>query len=144
MNRRCAAGWTGAFPFLFGGTFIEAGLWKLARLMLLATFLCPGQGLSLRHPPLPLHFGRLRQFPFLLGRAFIEAENVHDLNDHGEEFPFLLGRAFIEAVACAKPVAAGGSTFPFLLGRAFIEASLAAPLHRSALPISLPFGRDFH
>ena len=37
-----------SFPFLSKGTFIEAGLWKLARLMLLATFLCPGQGLSLR------------------------------------------------------------------------------------------------
>ena len=37
------------------------------------------------------------------------------------KFPFLLGRAFIEAQVNEAPEAYM-STFPFLLGRAFIEA----------------------
>ena len=38
------------------------------------------------------------------------------------KFPFLLGRAFIEAQVNEAPEAYM-STFPFLLGRAFIEAA---------------------
>ena len=36
-------------------------------------------------------------FPFLLGRAFIEAFLNAGLLQSPQEFPFLLGRAFIEA-----------------------------------------------
>ena len=36
-------------------------------------------------------------FPFLLGRAFIEAAANHAGHEPADEFPFLLGRAFIEA-----------------------------------------------
>ena len=36
-------------------------------------------------------------FPFLLGRAFIEAVQVFWMRESVQEFPFLLGRAFIEA-----------------------------------------------
>ena len=38
------------------------------------------------------------------------------------EFPFLLGRAFIEAVHTYSGAAVRAAGFPFLLGRAFIEA----------------------
>ena len=60
------------------------------------------------------------------------------------EFPFLLGRAFIEAIT--RSLRRGTlSRFPFLLGRAFIEAlprmsSFPTPLKA----ISLPFGKGFH
>ena len=63
------------------------------------------------------------KFPFLLGRAFIEAETQQATPSEGRNaFPFLLGRAFIEAQVNEAPEAYM-STFPFLLGRAFIEAS---------------------
>ena len=90
--------------------------------------------------------GVLQKFPFLLGRAFIEAPALrrrypsaaHDfpsfseglsLRDgglhhqvrQGREFPFLLGRAFIEGAWWGR-IQTPGSTFPFLFERAFIEA----------------------
>ena len=44
------------------------------------------------------------------------------------EFPFLLGRAFIEAIT--RSLRRGTlSRFPFLLGRAFIEAEKTSPAH---------------
>ena len=54
--------------------------------------------------------------------------------------PFLRLRAgtFIEA-AGVLPINGRPWRFPFLFGRAFIEASPAALLHRSVLPLSLPF-----
>ena len=59
------------------------------------------------------------------------------------EFPFLLGRAFIEAHWGILDTGID-ALFPFLLGRAFIEAK-----HRTHRPdmvviISLPFGKGFH
>ena len=36
-------------------------------------------------------------FPFLLGRAFIEAPQAHPVTGSGLPFPFLFGGAFIEA-----------------------------------------------
>ena len=55
------------------------------------------EGLSLR---LTTPFGvlaRVHRFPFLLGRAFIEAVVGRSVITLDLEFPFLLGRAFIEA-----------------------------------------------
>ena len=87
----------------------------------------------------------LGKFPFLFGRAFIEASS-HTLapDRNSPTFPFLFGRAFIEALICRRGldtrenfpsfseglslrlVLAGFSImlciFPFLFGRAFIEA----------------------
>ena len=37
------------------------------------------------------------KFPFLMGRAFIEASGIYGLRRKFLPFPFLLGRAFIEA-----------------------------------------------
>ena len=57
-------------------------------------------------------------------------------------FPFLFGRAFIEAISQAT----GGkklARFPFLFGRAFIEALIIRCVMRK-LQISLPFRKGFH
>ncbi len=59
------------FPFLFGGTFIEA---------------TSGQPALLYH----------QAFPFLFGGTFIEASSV-PLNGERIKFPFLFGGTFIEA-----------------------------------------------
>ena len=89
-------------------------------------------------------------FPFLFGRAFIEAPRLirngaRDAADfpsfseglslrHSEhvtaarldrQFPFLFGRAFIEATSAGFPGFMEGA-FPFLFGRAFIEADAVA------------------
>ena len=97
-------------------------------------------------------------FPFLFGRAFIEAllhpvesgvvehfpsfsEGLSLRPGNGEgwfdiyEFPFLFGRAFIEAPRRVGP-RRWFSTFPFLFGRAFIEA---CSLIRSGRPCILYF-----
>ena len=58
-------------------------------------------------------------------------------------FPFLLGRAFIEAAAGTFDDSIL-TLFPFLLGRAFIEAKGAANGLKDAVKISLPFGKGFH
>ena len=62
-----------AFPFLFGGTFIEA--WTL-----------PTGTLRLS-----------RRFPFLFGGTFIEAETFAHGSMLSLAFPFLFGGTFIEA-----------------------------------------------
>ena len=58
-------------------------------------------------------------------------------------FPFLFGRAFIEAWD-SRMGDGSGTSFPFLFGRAFIEASGA--LFQGTLDpiISLPFRKGFH
>ena len=107
------------FPFLFGRAFIEAvrrkgfdpvetdfpsfseGL-SLRQFIVFSDTSGSGdfpsfsEGLSLR--PLPGEaLTVVRKFPFLFGRAFIEAS--FNLIHTGDEvvFPFLFGRAFIEA-----------------------------------------------
>ena len=67
---RASFGWL--FPFLLGGTFIEA----LPRLITKS---------------------RIREFPFLLGGTFIEAHHWGNDGQRFEKFPFLLGGTFIEA-----------------------------------------------
>jgi len=52
--------------------------------------------------------------------------------NHCVRFPFLLGRAFIEATESSAPLLRVRRKFPFLFGRTFIEAlSLSAPLKGS-------------
>ena len=60
----------------------------------------------------------------------------------GASFPFLLGRAFIEATEGGNYDPIGGK-IPFLLGRAFIEAK-KVKLWRLRARISLPSGKGFH
>ena len=67
---RASFGWL--FPFLLGGTFIEARKNRVT----------PLRGVL---------------FPFLLGGTFIEAERANEVVRKGASFPFLLGGTFIEA-----------------------------------------------
>ncbi len=60
------------FPFLFGGTFIEAQVVNLFRIVIMA-------------------------FPFLFGGTFIEAHLTGARNCLSLGFPFLFGGTFIEA-----------------------------------------------
>ena len=68
----------GKFPFLFGGTFIEAGL---------AADLASLYG----------------GFPFLFGGTFIEARRSRIENQSILKFPFLFGGTFIEAPESLTP-----------------------------------------
>ena len=61
------------------------------------------------------------RFPFLLGRAFIEARRTVALRPIPRNFPsFSEGLSLRQLGAELPPAGAGG--FPFLFGRAFIEA----------------------
>ena len=83
------------------------------------------------------------QFPFLFGRAFIEAAHGGDQQQHHEGFPFLFGRAFIEAFIYLDEIA-GGHDFPsFLEG---LSLRLCGTIPNSTLgdEISLPFWKGFH
>ena len=105
------------FPFLFGGTFIEAPTSRINQLI-------------------PL------RFPFLFGGTFIEALDVPRVHA-SEGFPFLFGGTFIEAPVYIAGYARV-SRFPFLFGGTFIEARRWYRLRSRSAPISLPFRRDFH
>ena len=126
------------------------------------------EGLSLRPQTHRRTPPRRRKFPFLLGRAFIEAPWRVCLRVSGSAFPFLLGRAFIEAIwSCRTSVRMAvfpssweglslrqhgmrrrnrtqGSGFPYNFVGTFIEA-VSLP-SRALLPLiisSLSSG-DFH
>ena len=62
------------FPFLFGGTFIEASI----------------ENSHARE--------KTTGFPFLFGGTFIEARSAARIPGSGRLFPFLFGGAFIEAL----------------------------------------------
>lgn len=106
-------------------------------------------------------------FPFLFGRAFIEARKPAGSQLSGQ-FPFLLGRAFIEARRSAIISLSATANFPFFLeglslrldrvavivrqrrdfpsffGRGFIEAPTAPALFLLTRSFSLPFRKGFH
>ena len=106
------------FPFLFGGTFIEATL--------------------LAAPSM-----RDALFPFLFGGTFIEAFTVEEAEAVLMiEFPFLFGGTFIEAWTVWAWVVTL-VRFPFLFGGTFIEATRGTATTKKT-SISLPFRRDFH
>ena len=90
------------FPFLFGGTFIEA------RLMPLPAnhhqhFPSFSEGLSLRRLTRLMQITYfLARFPFLFGGTFIEATEGGNYDPIGGKIPFLLGRAFIEATCIRR------------------------------------------
>ena len=82
-------------------------------------------------------------FPFLFGRAFIEAGEHHRNSELHPEFPFLFGRTFIEA-AQGKRFAKAWLSFPFLFGGAFIEGVPVLWVRMRKRRISLPFRKGFH
>ena len=134
----------GRFPFLFGGTFIEAapppkvqpssphfpsfseGL-SLRRRERGSVQLRGGdfpsfsEGLSLRHSHAAITL-RCGQFPFLFGGTFIEAMFGQSRELKNSEFPFLFGGTFIEAQKPNSHAWTLNYRFPFLFGGTFIEA----------------------
>ena len=88
-----------AFPFLFGGTFIEG------RDVVDATR------------------GVREKFPFLFGGTFIEGYARCSAPTHHPEFPFLFGGTFIEG-GLRRGESPPILRFPFLFGETFIEGGL--------------------
>lgn len=91
-----------------------------------------------------LGHGSRRGFPFLFGRAFIEAFMVKVGGRPGIRFPFLFGRAFIEVPAQGSPQQRRRVQFPFLMGRAFIEAAPSRCRETEILAISLQLVGTFN
>ena len=86
-----------AFPFLFGGTFIEGEYSEEIIHLMSEYFPSFSEGLSLRHTPARFHRRPPRYFPsFWEGLSLRPDESAHRLT-MGRAFPFLFGRAFIEA-----------------------------------------------
>lgn len=83
------------------------------------------------------------EFPFLFGRAFIEARRKPAASEKLSTISLPLWRAFIEAgLASALPHAL--ESFSFLFGGAFIEAVTRFSGKCTAPVISLPIWRGFH
>ena len=82
-------------------------------------------------------------FPFLFGRAFVEAFATGLGHGSRRGFPFLFGRAFIEAFM-VKVGGRPGIRFPFLFGRAFIEVGRTKSLSLRVMCISPLSSGDLH
>ena len=84
-----------------------------------------------------------RRFPFLFGRAFIEAttDTVRWLDYPG--FPSFSEGLSLRHYIC-KVERGGKPRFPFLFGRAFIEALRRRRWRRRNISVSLPFRKGFH
>ena len=82
------------------------------------------------------------EFPFLLGRAFIEAFGSDEVEAAEMVFPFLLGRAFFEAKANNERFST--QRFPYSFVGTLIEAGVWKCHRLTPLAISLPFCRDLH
>ena len=91
------------FPSFWEGLSLRLQVIGLGNRFVIQHFPSFWEGLSLRQREsrqLP-HWRAL--FPFLLGRAFIEAISKFPGGAYEAEFPFLLGRAFIEAAHLRRP-----------------------------------------
>ena len=105
------------FPFLFGGTFIEAtNIFAATRLSTV--------------------------FPFLFGGTFIEAHTTTTRRREMLAFPFLFGGTFIEATR-ARDSRNFGHYFPSFSEGLSLRLCRYG-LRCVCLRISLPFRRDFH
>ena len=89
----------GAFPFLFGGTFIEGSerlVWLQERDYNFPSF---SEGLSLRGTGLGSDDTFSSEFPFLFGGTFIEGWRGGERPPvAARSFPFLFGGTFIEGI----------------------------------------------
>ena len=100
------------------------------------------EGLSLRQSRRGLQTHPPAGFPFLFGRAFIEAGRLVFAKRKDGLFPFLFGRAFIEAGELAGWIG-GRQDFPSFLEGLSLRHK-AATGRRLAGRISLPFWKGFH
>ena len=132
----------GQFPFLFGGTFIEASYvaWKLNEQ---ADFPSFSEGLSLRRNGANSLTPVENPFPFLFGGTFIEARSNVTVNAFTSDFP-----SFSEGLSLRRLDELfrfkNEEEFPFLFGGAFIEGLSRQAQLTAQTAISLPFRRDFH
>ena len=102
------------------------------------------EGLSLRQNLRGL-LGHYRvPFPFLLGRAFIEAYTMSQERITPTEFPFLLGRAFIEAMRPSSESMRKCFYFPSFWEGLSLRPCTCHPRPCNIAAISLPFRRGFH
>ena len=102
------------------------------------------EGLSLRRAPRPGSRRNRPGFPFLFGRAFIEAIGTRARLHFSTEFPFLFGRAFIEAEGCPGAGHELGY-FPSFSEGLSLRHEVPHPLQGVGhLSISLPFRKGFH
>ena len=98
--------------------------------------------LSLRHLLHPVSLMHILRFPFLSGRAFIEAAAISQADLMNDVFPFLFGRAFIEAPN-SEFNDGEDLYFPsFLGGLSLRQGELGQQSVDES--ISLPFWRGFH
>ena len=100
------------------------------------------EGLSLRAHS--TRAGRVKHFtfPFLFGRAFIEARKPAGSQLSGQ-FPFLLGRAFIEARRSAIISLSATANFPFFLEGLSLRLDRVAVIVRQRRDFPSFFGRGF-
>ena len=131
------------FPFLFGGTFIEA-LNRVAQAVHLITFPFLFGGTFIEAPVFTKWPTLHGVFPFLFGGTFIEASQAHE-NSSRElmAFPFLFGGTFIEA-AGKDSVELRSADFPSFSEGLSLRPVLQDEAGQWMVTISLPFRRDFH
>ena len=113
-----AAAAKGEFPFLFGGTFIEAYVYADDSGLLTKDFPSFSEGLSLRRLTARVRVKLFLAFPFLFGGTFIEARDKMSRSQPLRYFP-----SFSEGLSLRQS------------RRRTINAQIQ---------ISLPFRRDFH
>ena len=108
-----------------------------------ANFPSFSEGLSLRLNTIWRLLPGVILFPFLFGRAFIEACTRRGIPVRVLTFPFLFGRAFIEALIMG-PSRRRGPHFPSFSEGLSLRRSAATPKQKSETDISLPFRKGFH
>ena len=114
------------FPFLFGGTFIEASSPAALSSATSTYFPSFSEGLSLRREKNARIAEAITPFPFLFGGTFIEAEGLAPRDSRVHNFP-----SFSEGLSLRHHLLARSSyprlRFPFLFGGTFIEAPMRTP-----------------
>ena len=92
--------------------------------------------LSLRHLLHPVSLMHILRFPFLSGRAFIEAAAISQADLMNDLFPILFGRAFIEALATSRTLQRMRS-FPYSFVGTFSE--VLCRLHHGRISRLFPY-----
>ena len=135
-------GESGLFPFLFGGTFIEAFRMSFDW-WCVQNFPSFSEGLSLRQFLPPRFTSIPASFPFLFGGTFIEAYLMRGSPKNSSVFPFLFGGTFIEAPELHAASSEIYPIFPFLFGGTFIEAHALAFTFGAIAKFPFLFGGTF-
>ena len=164
------AGCRRTFPFLFGGTFIEAyGIGVAVSRAGSPNFPSFSEGLSLRHPKIQFVTVLAADFPsFSEGLSLRPELGIDWSRSQARDFPSFSEGLSLRRLRGGKPRNLTGEhfpsfseglslrlassmldfssrpKFPFLFGGTFIEAPTYLLKPFSSTRISLPFRRDFH